>query len=34
MPSITSGVLSKKPVLSPVWNVHAFCSDLTLPVLI
>jgi hypothetical protein len=30
----TSGVLSKKPVLSPVWNAHARCNVWTLSLLI
>jgi hypothetical protein len=32
--SITSGVLSKNPDLSPVWNVHARLRSFTLDVLI
>ena len=32
--STTIGVLSKKPALSPVWNVHARFSRATLAVVI
>jgi len=31
---MTSGVLSKNPLLSPVWNVQARWSLLTFPVVI